>query len=54
MVLNFNIDPVTVTIGGFIIIWIFRVDRKITRLETWIKSCGYCRKELKPGNDEKN
>ncbi len=49
-----NVDPATVAIGLFLVGWVFRVDRKLTRLETWIKSCSYCRKSLKPDDDSKD
>jgi len=51
--MTLNVDPVTVAVGLAIFGWIFRVDRKLTKLETWIKSCSYCRESLKPNDERK-
>ena len=48
-----NVDPATIAIGLFMVGWIFRVDRKLTKIETWIKSCSYCRDSLKPNDERK-
>jgi len=52
--MTYNIDPVTVAVGLGIFGWIFRVDRKITKLETWFKSCKTCRQNVHPDNPEKD
>ncbi len=52
--MTLNIDPGTITIGIFIFAWIVRVDRKITKLETWIRSCKYCRDSLDLKTNDKS
>lgn len=49
--MTLNIDPATIVLGIFVVGWIFRVDRKLTRIETWVKSCKFCRESLRPSDD---
>lgn len=51
--MTFNLDPGLIVVGIAIFGWIFRVDRKITKLETWFKSCKTCRQNVHPNGDEK-
>jgi hypothetical protein len=44
--MTINIDPVTLTISVAILGWVFRVDRKITKIETLLHSCKFCRSSL--------
>lgn len=50
--MTFNVDPVIGSIGIAIFSWIFRVDRKITKLEAWIKACKTCRENVHPNNKD--
>lgn len=47
-----NVDPVTITISAFAFAWIFRVDRKITKIETMLNDCMFCRKSLRAINND--
>lgn len=50
--MTFNLDPVVTSLGIVIFSWIFRVDRKITKIETWIKACKTCRENVRPNSKE--
>jgi len=52
MILPF--DGIATAFGVLIFAWIVRVDRKITKFETWFKSCKTCRENVHPnGNGKK-
>jgi len=46
-------DPIIVVVGVGIFAWIVRVDRKITKFETWFKSCKTCRENVHPNGGGK-
>lgn len=52
--MTFNVDPGTIALGIFVVTWIFRVDRKLTKIETWIKACKFCRESVHPNGKEKD
>lgn len=50
--MTFNIDPSVIALGFGMFAWVFRVDRKITKLEAWIKACKTCRDNVHPNGKE--